>query len=222
MISLRRFIVVLFLFSILPVSGCNTPAVLHVDEPDVTSLPATRANQSEARDDYTRSLMKWTVDDALYKGLQNIFQYHASLMTREVLALQVAKRATFNGWDNTTFRAEREKALQEASSSTRVFLAFYAPERINDRLLIKESPWHFYLQVGRSRYQGKIRKSPYSIPESRRLFPYFDSWVTGYVIDFPVPTAAIEGTDSVRFVLTGAPGTSEKVFVLEPSSTVAE
>ena len=200
------------------IAGLITASCSHMiedpEDPEVTRMAATTRYVAKKENKYESLIARRTVNDALYKGLTNIFQYHATILSRDVLENQIEKQTIFNKWDAARATAEREKAMQTASTTLRVFLAFYAPDRPNNKVLGKDGSWSSYVIVGSDKFQGKIIKSPYNLPETRRLYPYMDPWVRGYIVEFPIPTSVLDQQGVAKFILTGPAGTSEKIFNL--------
>ena len=104
-----------------------------------------------------------------------------------------------------------EKANQEMSHSTRVFISFFTPQRENDNLTDSGSIWKVYLDVNGMRYTGKPLRASRLIAEMRTLFPYHNRWSTGYWVTFPAATSSVEG-HPVRLTITGPLGKKDVVF----------
>jgi hypothetical protein len=179
---------------------------------DGAHLPATNTVPRAPQDSYEELLLRMTVNDSYYRGLHNVFQYHATLLTQPLLLAQIEKTSKFNDWDEKKLQDEKEKIVQKASNATLVFLAFYAPDRANDQILGKSAAWNILLSANGQKYRGKPQKLRQILPEIRRLYPFMDPWLTGYIVEFPVPSSIAEQGE-VSIIITGGAGLSEKRFV---------
>ena len=143
--------------------------------------------------------------DAQFAGLYNTFELKATIVNSEVREALTKRQAAYYQWDQAQQSSEREKALQELSSETNVFLSFSTPERKNDNLADKKSIWRVFLDVGGRRYVGQAKKDRRLIAELQAQFPFHTRWNTPYILTFPVSTTAIE-TQPIKLTLTGPLG----------------
>lgn len=146
-----------------------------------------------------------------YSGLYQTFQIDATLLTTEVLTAQLRQRAHFLMWEQRQFQQEREKALQEASAYSKVFLRFFTPDRDYDDLNKPKTIWRFYLDFNGNRFEGKAKKVTDKYVEIQTLYPHFDRFSTPYEISFNVPMTTIEKGDA-KVVVTSSLGTAEFSF----------
>jgi len=165
-----------------------------------------------SRSEYESILKKNTRKSVQYSGFYQTFQVDATLLTTELQTAMLKQRAQFMQWDQATYNSEREKALQEASAYSKVFLRFFSPDRDYDDLSKgAKSIWKVYLDVNGSRFEGKVRRLSDKMVELQTLYPHFDRFSTPYEITFNVPMTTIEGTKS-KLTLTSSLGTVEFVF----------
>lgn len=150
--------------------------------------------------------------DAQFAGLYNTFELKATILNSEVREALIRRQTAYYQWDAAQQATEREKATQELSSETSVFLSFSTPERKNDNLADKKSIWRVFLDVGGRRYVGQVKKDRRLTAEIQAQFPFHTRWNTPYLITFPVSTTAIE-TQTIKLTLTGPLGSRVLEFV---------
>lgn len=153
----------------------------------------------------TEEIDRYSDGEAYYAGLYNTFIYRATILNAPVRAVLLSKLNDFYQWDREKFSSEREKSEREFSQETVVFLSFYTPERRNDNLADDKAIWRVYLEVGGTRYQGKIKKVRTSFAELQALYPYHTRWNTPYEVRFQLPTSAVE-TQVSKLTVTGPLG----------------
>lgn len=188
------------LLIVLLLSGC-------AQNPVVSSSPVETLSQT----DYNALIEKHSKSTNQYSGFYQTFQMTATLRTTEVLTAELRQRAHFSQWDQRQFQQEREKALQEASAYSKVFLRFYVPDRDYDDLGKPKTIWKFYLDYNGNRFEGKAKKMTDKFVEIQTLYPYFDRFSTPYEITFNVPMTTIEKGD-VKVTVTSSLGTAEFGF----------
>ncbi len=162
-------------------------------------------------DPYLKVIEQFSEGDADYESFYNQFAYRATLVNAPVREATLLREADYFKWDPSQLAAEREKAAQKMERSTEVFMSFFTPERRNDNLVDGKSIWRVYLDVGGKRYQGRPKRAKKLFAELNALFPYHTRWNTPYVIEFALPTAAIEGQIS-KLTVTGPLGTKDVRF----------
>lgn len=180
--------------------GCSTALKDEARPADATS--------PRISSDYAKVIELYSAGDTEYSGFYNNFEFKATILNSVVRDVQASKRAEYYQWDAAKASTEREKSLQEMNSNTKVFFAFFTPDRINDNLDDVKSIWKVYLDSGGQRYEGRLKKLRLLLVELQVLYPYHTRWTTPYEVTFDVPTAAIEGQDST-FTVTGPLGTRD-------------
>lgn len=166
--------------------------------------------------------------DSDFAGLYPTFELKATLMNSDVRNALIERQGEYFQWDTSQKATEREKATQELSAETSVFLSFSTPERKNDNLADNKSIWRLFLDAGGRRYVGKAKKDRRLIAELQSLFPFHTRWNSAYLVTFPIATNAIE-TDSVRLTVTGPLGsrvlefrpTGSRGVILAPADNTA-
>ena len=141
-----------------------------------------------------------------YNGFHNNFEFRGTLLNSEVHEAMVKRQGDYYQWEEEKLSSEREKATQEMSSTTRVHISFFTPERKNDNLTGLKTIWRVFLDAGGQRYVGSVKKVHRLLAELQVLYPYHTRWTTPYIFEFPVPTSVIEGQNSTLTV-TGPLGT---------------
>lgn len=175
--------------------------------PVVSSSPVEPLSQTA----YNEMIDKHTRSTSQYSGFYQTFQMSATLRTTEVLTAEMRQRAHFMQWDQRQFQQEREKALQEASAYSKVFLRFFVPDHDYDDLGKPKTIWRFYLDYNGNRFEGKAKKMTDKFVEIQTLYPYFDRFSTPYEITFNVPMTTIEKGD-VKVTVTSSLGAAEFNF----------
>jgi len=159
---------------------------------------------------------QYSAGDSEFAGLYNTFELKATLLNTDVREALIRRQAEYYQWDEGQQSTEREKATQELSAETEVFLSFATPERKNDNLTDKKSIWRIFLDVGGRRYVGQPKKERRLIAELQAQFPFHTRWNTPYMLSFPVSAKAIE-TQVVKLTLTGPLGS--RVLEFKPISS---
>lgn len=162
-------------------------------------------------DPYLQVIEQFSEGDADYESFYNQFAYRATVVNSAVREATLLREADYFKWDPGQLAAEREKAAQKMGQSTEVFMSFFTPERRNDNLTDSKSIWRIYLDVGGKRYQGRPKKAKKLFAELNALFPYHTRWNTPYLVEFALPSSAIEGLPST-FTVTGPLGAKEIEF----------
>lgn len=141
-----------------------------------------------------------------YNGFHNNFEFRGTLLNSAVNEGMIKRQGDYYQWEEEKLATEREKAIQEMSSTTKVHVSFFTPERKNDNLTGMKSIWRVFLDAGGQRYIGTVKKDKRLLAELQVLYPYHTRWTTPYTFEFPVPTSVIEGQNSTLTV-TGPLGT---------------
>jgi hypothetical protein len=178
-----------------------------VQNPVVSSSPVEPLTQT----DYNRLLAKNTRKSNQYSGFYQTFQADATLLTTELVTAQLKERAHFQMWDQHQYQTEREKALQEASAYSKVFLRFFTPEHDYDDLAKPKTIWKVYLDFNGNRFEGKVKKLSDKFVEVQTLYPNFDRFSTPYEVTFNVPMTTVEA-GACKVVLTSSLGSAEFSF----------
>lgn len=187
--------------------GCTTPE--KAGEPGGAN--AMLESGGGTVDPYLKVIEQFSDGDSDYESFYNQFAYKATLVNAPVREATLLREAQYFKWDPQQLAEERDKAARKMEESTEVFMSFFTPERRNDNLTDNKSIWRMYLDVGGKRYQGKPKKAKKLFAELSTLFPYHTRWNTPYIIEFPLPTSAVEGA-TVKFTLTGPLGSREIGF----------
>lgn len=170
--------------------------------PNEPQLVNNRINESN----YAALIDRNSDGQSEYNGFHNNFEFRGTLLNSAVMDGMVKRQADYYQWEEEKIASEREKASQEMSSTTRVHVSFFTPERKNDNLADVKSIWRIFLDAGGQRYAGTAKKDRRLISELQVLYPYHTRWTTPYFFEFPVPTTVIEGQDATLTV-TGPLGT---------------
>lgn len=172
-----------------------------------SSSPLVTENPVGLKIPYSHSAVieQYSAGDSEFAGLYNTFELKATLLNTDVREALIRRQAEYYQWDEAQQSTEREKATQELSAETEVFLSFATPERKNDNLTDKKSIWRIFLDVGGRRYVGQPKKERRLIAELQAQFPFHTRWNTPYMLSFPVSAKAIE-TQTVKLTLTGPLG----------------
>jgi hypothetical protein len=154
---------------------------------------------------------KNTVKKIKYSGLYQIFQVYISILNSELQTATLRQRGAFSQWDQSQFQSEREKMLQENSTTSKFFVSFFTPEHEYDDLQKPKTIWKFFLDVSGQRLEGKVKKLNDTFTEMQTLHPFFDHFSTPYEVIFNIPMATVEKTGS-KVILTSSLGSAEFDF----------
>ena len=160
---------------------------------------------------YHKLLRKHTRSTNQYSGFYQTFQADVTMMTSELQNGVLRQKGYYLQWDQKTYLAQREKALQEASAYAKFFMRFYTPNRDHDDLNQSKSIWKIFLQHGSSRFEGKINKINDKLVEIQTIYPNMDRFSSAYEITFNVPMNTIEQS-SAKVILTSSLGHAEFDF----------
>jgi hypothetical protein len=154
---------------------------------------------------------KYSAGDIEYSGFYNNFEYHATLLNKDIRSLLLKRQCDYYQWPHEKLVGEAEKSDREAAGKTTIFMSFFTPERHNDNLADAKSIWRIYLDSGGHRYDGKAKRLRLLLAELVSLYPYHTRWNTAYLLEFPVPTNAIE-TQPSTLTITGPLGSRTVAF----------
>lgn len=166
---------------------------------------------------HTAVIEQYSAGDSEFAGLYNTFELKATLLNSEVREALIRRQSEYYQWDEAQQSTEREKATQELSAESEIFLSFATPERKNDNLTDKKTIWRIFLDVGGRRYVGQAKKERRLIAELQAQFPFHTRWNTPYLLTFPVSMKSIE-TQTVKLTLTGPLGSRVLEFKPVPAS----
>lgn len=201
---MKRFLCLICIFV---ATGCIAPEKAREPGGSQQMLPGGGGTQ----DPYLKVIEQFSRGEAEYSGFYNQFTYKGTLINAAVREALLLHEAEYFKWDPTQLQTERDKAAAKMLESTEVFLSFYTPERKNDNLADLKSIWRIYLDVGGKRYEGKAKKARKLPAELQSLYPYHTRWNTPYYVEFPAPTATIEGQQAT-LIVTGPLGSKEVSF----------
>ena len=155
---------------------------------------------------YDSLIKDFTHSDKQYSGLHNTFQIFATIIDSKVAQANLNQLQHYMQWDDKKFREEREKKLQEMSSTSTFLVALYTPEKDhNDLNKGNKSIWKMYLDHNGSRYMGKAKKSSQKFIQLKTLFPHITKFHKLYIVTFDIPMSAIEG-DTNQLTFTSSLG----------------
>jgi len=157
--------------------------------------------------EYTDLIEKYTRNDKRYEGFYNTYQVSATEINSKVQQALLQREGYFMQWEPSKAQSEREKAVQEMSSSSHFFVTMYTPERGLNELEKANSMWKLYLEVNGLRYKGTVKKFEKNLVQTKNLYPYFTRFNKGYVVSFEIPMTSVEKNSSV-LVLTSSLGTT--------------
>jgi len=172
---------------------------------------ATSQRSSISDSSYRKLVDQRTRSTKQYEGFYQTFQVSATLVDNELESAILQRKSDFSQWNESTSRKERDRAMNEMAASTRVLLKFYSPENDYDDLHKPDTIWKTYLNVGGTRYEGKVKKLTEKLVELKNVLPYTDRFSSVYEVTFNIPTTSVEG-QAAKFTLTSSLGTAEFDF----------
>lgn len=187
-------------------AGCASSPTENSQRVATSPLEAERVETIAVPADHAQVIEKSSSGDSEFSGLYNTFELKATILNSTVRESILKRQSEYYLWEPSQLATEREKATQELSSETGVFLSFSTPERKNDNLADSKTIWRIYLEAGGRRYVGKAKRDRRLIAELQSLFPYHTRWNSPYTITFPVAASALEG-QAIRLTVTGPLGT---------------
>lgn len=191
---------------IFTIAGCASGPTENSQRIATSPLEAERVETIAVPTDHAHAIEKSSSGDSEFSGLYNTFELKATILNSTVRESILKRQSEYYLWEPSQLATEREKATQELSSETGVFLSFSTPERKNDNLADSKTIWRIYLEAGGRRYVGKAKRDRRLIAELQSLFPYHTRWNSPYTITFPVAASALEG-QAIRLTVTGPLGT---------------
>lgn len=186
------------------VAGCGTNDL----RPDAQTVNGT---SPKVGSDYNKLIEYFSGGDTEFNGLNNNFEFRATLENSVVREASLEHQAHYYEWDQARVTVEREKIQKEERDATKVFLSFFTPSHENDNLTNTKSIWKIYLDAGNQRYEGKIKRLRTLLAELQSLYAYHTRWATSYEVEFPIGTAVIE-TVPTKLTITGPLGTRSVVI----------
>ena len=173
------------------VSACSSPATrFDGSRPSVPATPET----------YQTFIDSQSAGKEAYNGFYNTFDFKATMLNSAVRDVMLNQQGDYYNWEPSKLAAEKEKANQEASTETHVFMSFFTPNNDDDNLASKNSIWRIFIDAGGQRYAGTAKKVHENLSALMKKYPYHTRWATPYLITFPVATATIEGSPTVLTV----------------------
>ena len=168
-------------------------------------ISCTTHPHPQGHGEYHRIIENHTAGDKQFSGLYHNFEFRGTILTQEVSQAIHHRMGRFYDWSEKEAQEKLHQRMGELAESTKVWLSFFTPERRNDNMAHKKSIWKIYLYVNGKRYEGRARKANMNFEEAKALFAYHSRWATPYFLEFPLPTALIQGV-SLRLVITGPMG----------------
>ena len=175
------------------------------------SAQCTTHPHSEGRSDYVDKIESNSAGDKQFSGLYDNFEFRSTVLTQDISKSIHDRMDKFYDWSDQESQEKWQQTADDMQTKTKLWLSFFTPDRKNDNLANKVSIWKVYLVADGTRYEGRATKANNNFEEAKALFPYHSRWATAYYVDFPVPTAQIEGSD-VKLVITGPLGRREVKF----------
>jgi len=162
-------------------------------------------------EEYMSVIEKNTKEDEKYAGFMAAYQFHATILNKNVREAQTLLRAKDYKWTREVYLAEKQKVDLDLSTRAKFFLSFFSPVNENDNLDSSKTLWKVYLYVNDQRYEGQVGKKPGLLAEIQRLYPYHSRFLTPYHVTFKVPMTEVQ-KNTARLVITGPIGSSELKF----------
>lgn len=150
-----------------------------------------------------------------YDGFYEVFRGHATLITPESQSAILHQKADYLQWDSRKLSSEQEKAQQEMSAQTKIFLQFFAPQTEYNDFAKYNTIWHVYLEIDGRRFEGKAKKAKGKPIEFMAIFPSYDSFSTPYELTFNISTSDVIRHEA-KLVLASTLG--EGIFTFPPGN----
>jgi hypothetical protein len=164
-----------------------------------------------SEDDFFRILKNNTRSVKAYNGLDNVFQFKATVMTKEVLEAQARRNSFYYQWSPEYLRQVLDEEITKSAKSTRVFVSFFTPDVKHNDLNRAKSMWEMYLSFSGARFSGKATKLTDPTAKIQAIFPSHDGWSIPYVVEFSSSTSQVSEVPT-DFVITGSLGSGKVTF----------
>ncbi len=175
-------------------------------------LLAACASSRRASDSaHQRLIEQNTQKSEKFEGFYNTYQVHMTLLNPPVRLGLVQRLAEAQHWESQKINFEREKALQEMSTQTQVFMAFYSPRAELNDWTQANSIWRVYITHNGIRYDGRVEQVPFKKADIPFLFPHTNRFTSHYLLTFNLPTRSLE-MGPTQLTITSSAGESEFRF----------
>ena len=138
----------------------------------------------------------------IYDGIAHVITLQTTFLNEETDLFMLEQKRKWFKWSESSFKKELEKKQSSRKKYTHVMMAAYASNTELDNFHKRRTLWRSYLHVDDKRYEGSISKTQLTPSEVKRLFPYYNSFASVYLVSFPIPSKITETALKVRFSLT--------------------
>lgn len=174
---------------------------------------ATTENPSTP-DAYLNTIDAHSAGEVQYVGAYNNFKYRATIMNSKIQSAIIDRKAELYLWDEAKKQLELSTLQKDNMTTTKIFLSFFTPNRLDDNLASSKSIWAVYLETPQGRFAGTVKKVRTSPTELFTIFPYHNRFATAYDVQFAVPLANIESQTS-KLIITGPLGVKSVEFLVK-------
>jgi len=146
--------------------------------------------EPELEGDYGKLLRKWTVEKALYSGLETRGFCRVVYLSDEFVDAQARKISEMRA-ELPDQAARTRQRLHAAASTPTLFAVFYTPDKLSNDWNERNSVWRIALNLGMGQVEPeRIERieRPFNA-ELRALYPYLDDYSVAYVMHFPLQQA---------------------------------
>jgi hypothetical protein len=137
--------------------------------------------------EYGALLRRWTLERALYAGLETRAFVQVVYLAPELVDAQAAKVSDMRA-EPAPQRAHTLEAMRAAAATPTFVAVVRTPNRDWNDLESKTSSWRLAIDYGAGQFDAeRIERfeRPWP-PELQTLYPYVDDWSVAYRIHFPV------------------------------------
>jgi len=169
--------------------------------------------EPELEGEYGKLLRKWTVEKALYSGLETRGFCRMVYLSDEFVDAQ-AKKVSDMRAELPDQAARTRERLRAAAATPTVFAVFYTPDKLSNDWNDRNSVWRIALNLGLGQVEPERMERierPFNA-ELRSLYPYLDDYSVAYVIHFPAqqrPPGLEYPATEADLVVAGALGKME-------------
>jgi len=179
-----------------------------------TSHPVNEHLQTDypamGTESYNRLIKKYTKQDKKYQFLDNNYIVKSTILNNKVKKAIINRSSHALQLPLETVRKKYEEQAKDHLEKSEFFVSFYAPIAEHMRLTTSDL-WKVYLDTGGQRFEGVPRKVNGPLASIRSLYYFHNRFSMPYTVEFKVPMATVEKSDSY-LIITGTMGSTRMHF----------
>lgn len=161
--------------------------------------------------EYAKTVEQHSNGTQIFNGLDNVFQFHATLMTENFQQEYMNQKGLIYEWTPERNAEQLSKLQKDNTTSTTVWMSFFTPAPQDDNLHKQKSVWTVHLKTGGQKVEGKVTKDSTNFTETGVLFPYHRRYNSSYFVKFPIAVSQVDLSDA-ELVIAGPLGSKAVPF----------